>query len=222
MAVRWIVVATLLLASCGGGVALDDAAIADLRESTDELDEYTDSQLRTVATSLCDALAGDSESTSDGAVDAAWSEAEVDDVGVDEILAALAIIDSACPEALTPEVAADNEPISMSFTLVGDEGDEYTYSAISGCQGEGGYGDIREGMLFNLTDAQGDVLGVARLDDSEETSLGCELSGAFPVTFGELDDETLYIVGDRAGRRGEIAYTGTELVQQGEIALSLG
>lgn len=77
-------------------------------------------------------------------------------------------------------------------------------------------------MLFNLTDDGGDVLGVARLDDSEKNALGCTVSGAFAVTFGELDDETLYLVGDRAGRRGELAYTGAELKERGGIDLSLG
>lgn len=150
------------------------------------------------------------------------AEVGVTEIGLEELLASLDIVNAACPDEVTPELAADSEPIPMSFTLLGSDGDEFTYSEISGCQGEGGYADIREGMLFNLTDERGDVLGVARLDNSEVNSLGCEVSGAFAATFGELDDESLYLVGDRAGRRGELAYTGSELKEQGSIDLSLG
>lgn len=192
-----------------------------LRASSESVDDFTDSQLRTVTDSLCEAFA-EPEAESGTAMDEAWAEAGVEEVELDEIIASLELVEAACPEVLNADLVADNEPIPVSMTLVGSEGDEYTYSVLSGCQGEGGYSDIRDGMLFNITDERGDVLGVARLDNSEETSLGCEVSGSFAVTFGELDDDTLYIVGDRAGQRGELAYTGAELKQQGGVELSLG
>ena len=215
------VMVALILAACGSAPSLDEEALSDLRSSND-LEGYSDEDIRTVADNLCQSIGDSDTGDSDGLLDAAWAEVGAAEVGLEELVASLDIIDAACPDALTPELAADSEPIPISFTLLGSDGDDFTYSEVSGCQGEGGYGDIREGMLFNLTDERGDVLGVARLDNSDLSSLGCEVSGAFAVTFGELDDESLYLVGDRAGRRGELAYTGSELKAQGSIDLSLG
>ena len=214
-------VIAFVLAACGSAPSLDDDALSDLR-SSNELGDYSDEDLRTVADSLCEAFGSSDNGASDSPLDDAWAEVGATEVGLEELLATLDIVDAACPDEMTPELAADSEPIPMSFTLLGSEGDEFTYSEISGCQGEGGFSDVREGMLFNLTDERGDVLGVARLENSEANALGCEVSGAFAVTFGELDDESLYLVGDRAGRRGELAYTGSELKEQGSIDLSLG
>lgn len=215
---------TLVLAACGGGSGLDEDGLTELRADNEILEDFTDEELRDVAAALCDAYssAGEGRSNSGDLIETAWEVADVDDPGVDEIFASLDLLDAACPDALTPELAADSEPITMSFTLLGDDGDEYSYDFLSGCEGLGGYRDVKEDMLFNLTDEQGDVLGVARLGDSEETSLGCQVSGAFSVTFGELDDDTLYFVGDRAGGRGELAYTGAELRERGSIDLTLG
>jgi hypothetical protein len=214
-----------LMTACGG-TSLDEEAITELRANDESLDEYSDDELREVATALCDGYseAGAEEASSDSGdlIDTAWAVAGVEEVGVEEILASLELLEAACPEALTPELAADSEPIPITFTLLGTEGEEYEYSDSSGCAGLGGYGDIREGMLFNLANEQGDVLGVARTDDSEDSSIGCEISGVFSVTFGDLDDDTLYPVGDRAGERGELAYTGAELREAGSIDLSLG
>ncbi len=210
----------LLVAACGDAALLDDEALADVR-ADNELGGYTDEQLRSVARSLCEQFV-DADMDFGTVLDAAWAEAGTDDVGLEEMVASLDILEAACPDAITPELAADSEPIPISFTLLGTDGDDFTYSAISGCQGEGGYSDVREGMLFNLTDERDEILGVARLDTSELTSIGCQVSGSFAVTFGELGDDTLYLVGDRAGRRGELAYTGSELKQRGSIDLSLG
>jgi hypothetical protein len=226
---RWLVAAfatVVLVAACSSDSGLSDESLAELRASNEYFDEFTDDQVQAVATALCDGISSESEdgqSSEDGDVmDQAWSTAGVEEVGVDEILASLDLVEAACPDSFTSEFAADNEPIPISFTLVGTEGEEFTYSVIGGCEGDGGYSDVKDGMLFNLTNEQGDVLGVARLEDSEQTSLGCEVSGAFSVTFGDLDDDTLYFVGDRAGNRGELAYTGSELKEQGAIELSLG
>jgi len=246
-----VLVTGLLLAACGGGRTLDDESISDLRAANEDfLSDFTNEELREVATALCDGYAAvDAGESSDNSGDlvqtvwdltgvteagasvilanfalmeAAWDLASVKKAGAGVILASIALIDAACPEVLTTELAADSEPITMRFTLVGSEGDEYEYSPLSGCKGQGGYEDVHEGMLFNLTNEQGDIVGVVRLDESEETSIGCTISGTFSVTYGELDDDTLYFVGDRAGSRGELAYTGAELREQGEIALSLG
>jgi len=222
-----VLVMALVLAACAGGRTLDDESISELRAADEDfLSDFTDEELREVATALCDGysavVAGESSDNSGDLMKAAWDLASVKKAGAGVILASSALIDAACPEVLTTELAADSEPITMQFTLIGSEGDEYEYSAVSGCEGQGGYGDVREGMLFNLTNEQGDILGVARLDESEKTSIGCTISGAFSVTYGELDDDTLYIIGDRAGDRGELAYTGAELREQGEITLSLG
>lgn len=211
----------LLIVACGSTSSLDEDAITELRSSND-LEGYSDEELRTVAEHLCREIEDGTDDTSDSVLDNAWLEAGTEEIGLEEMLASLEMLDAACPDAVTPELTADSEPIPISFTLLGTEGDEFSYSEISGCQGEGGYSDIRQDMLFNLTDERGDVLGVARLESSELTSLGCEVSGAFAVTFGELDDDSLYIVGDRGGRRGELAYTGSELKEQGSIDLSLG
>lgn len=214
-----------LIAACAGS-SLDDESIAALKTNSEFLNEYSDDELREVATALCDgySAAGTEDSSSDSGdlIEAAWAVAGVEDIGLEEIVASLELLDAACPDALTPELAADSEPIPITFTLLGDEGNEYAFSDLSGCEGQGGYADIREGMLFNLTNEQGDVLGVARLDDSEITSFGCQIYGAFSVTFGDLDNDTLYLVGDRAGDRGELAYTGAELRDAGSIDLSLG
>ena len=130
--------------------------------------------------------------------------------------------DEALPEA-TPTPDAMSEPIPMSFMLIGEEGDDYTYDALSGCKGDGGYGDIREGMLINMTDSRGNIIGLAELDGSENMSpLGCRIEGTFDVSFDDLDPDITYLIGDRAGKRGEIAQSGQEIIDFEGIALSLG
>lgn len=210
------------MAACGGGVSLNGSALREIRDSAD-LDAYSDDDLLVVAEYLCQAMEDSGGSEGSGNMfDDAWGEVGADEAGLDELLASITIITTACPELSTSELVEENSAIPLSFTLRGSENDQFTYTAFDGCQGEGGYGDVHQGMLFNLTDEQGEVLGVARLDESALTSTGCEISGTFPVTFGELDDDVLYLVGDRAGRRGELAYTGAELKQQGSIDLVLG
>jgi hypothetical protein len=215
-----ILTVVIVLSACGTGVALDDGALADLRQSSESVDGLTDEDLQTLAAVICEGLK--SGTAPEGFIKQAWVDIGVENVDLDAVVATAYIIDAACPEVMTPELAPAHEPIPISFTLIGSDGDKYSYSTLSGCQGEGGYSDIREGMLFNMTDERGEVLGVARLDQSQEIALGCEMSGAFDVTFEELDDDTLYIVGDRSGRRGELAYTGAELRQSGGVELSLG
>lgn len=211
----------VVLTACGGAPSISTEDLADLR-ATHRLADYSDEDLLTVARNLCEAFTGSGGGFSAGGLDEAWAEVGSDEVGIDEILASIDLLQASCPEALTPEVVADSEPIPVSFTLRGSNGDEFTYSAFGGCSGLGGYGDFREGMLFNLSSERGEILGIARLDESELTSSGCRVSGSFAVTFGQLRDDVLYVVGDRAGRRGELAYTGAELKQRGSIDLTLG
>lgn len=123
----------------GASAVLDEHGLADVREETD-LDSYSDDELRAVAEALCSALsdASNGDDDFDEMIAEAWSEAGTDEIELAEIVATLGLVEAACPEPLTPELAADNEPIPISFTLVGDSGEEFLYSAASGCRGEGG------------------------------------------------------------------------------------
>ncbi|MEQ8717745.1 MAG: hypothetical protein RIE08_09050 [Acidimicrobiales bacterium] len=153
---------------------------------------------------------------------------DVDFDALEEVVADLLSPTDWYPSACAASFDADGEQrrpsggVEVSFTLLGTEGDEYSYDILGGCEGDGGYGDIREGMIMNMTDQFGDVISIASLDASFESFLGCELSGRFSITYAELDLDSTYLIGDRQGRRGELAFTGQELIDNDGVQLSLG
>lgn len=102
--------------------------------------------------------------------------------------------------------------LTGSFSLLEDASD-----TGSGCQGTGGYDDIREGTSVTVYGANGDVIATGQLGDSASASYG---TCGFDVSVPDVPKgEKFYKV--EVSHRGTLQLTAKE-AENGEFAGSLG
>lgn len=108
--------------------------------------------------------------------------------------------------------------IMGTFTLVDTSYSPY-YTSIDtsngGCEGAGGYRDIRSGTAVTVKNGNGSFLGSTVLSVGSGTSTSCEFSFGVSLTEGEDD----YVV--TVSQRGEVHYSWEKLASGG-IHLTLG
>lgn len=108
--------------------------------------------------------------------------------------------------------------IEGTFTLIDTSYSPY-YTSIDtsgfGCEGAGGYSDIRTGTAVTVKNAAGILLGSAQLAAGSGDSSSCTFAFSVNLTEGEDD----YVVS--VSHRGDMHYTWSQL-STGGIRLSLG
>ncbi|HAM56443.1 MAG TPA: hypothetical protein DCQ64_14020 [Candidatus Rokubacteria bacterium] len=85
--------------------------------------------------------------------------------------------------------------------------DSVNHVGDNGCEGDGGYDDLRVGLQFDIKNTQGDLVAYGTFTQSEYGTLSfeCYLTG----TATGVPDQLVYVV--EIGRRGAVNFTRADL-----------
>lgn len=120
--------------------------------------------------------------------------------------------------AATSAAAATSSAPTGPFTIVGVMTLVDSYTAGSGgigCQGSGGYSDMRPGAVATASDAAGTIVAVGSIKVGGETEKGCQLFFEIP----DVPQSAFYQI--EVSNRGLVTFTEEE-ARGGEVMLSLG
>jgi hypothetical protein len=127
-------------------------------------------------------------------------------------------VDAFCP-TFAPEFKVLQTVTVEGTFLLSDASSRYSNGISttgSGCEGDGGYGDINASTQAILKNQDGKELDRADLGPGKGTSTVCTFTFRLDVTEGERT----YVLS--VGHRGESTYTWDEIKKPGAIGLSLG
>ena len=107
--------------------------------------------------------------------------------------------------------------ISGTFTLLDTSTDPSITRSGSGCEGSGGYSDVRPGAGITLKDGDGKVLATSSLGVGSGTSTSCD----FTFSLTNVPEVPFYTI--EISHRGALSYSLTDMkTQMWDLALSLG
>jgi hypothetical protein len=96
--------------------------------------------------------------------------------------------------------------INGTFTLQGNSLQAGNFIAYDGgCDGTGGYDDIKTGLQVTVSNEAGTVIANGALGTGKETGGGCQ----FPFKVERVPEAKFYKIA--VGRRGELSYSHEEL-----------
>jgi hypothetical protein len=107
--------------------------------------------------------------------------------------------------------------VAGTFTLTDTDTDPSITTIANGCEGTGGYSDIRPGAGVTLKDGDGKVLATSFLDSGSGTANSC----SFTFSLANVPEAPFYTV--EISHRGQLSYSLSDMkAQDWSLSLTLG